>query len=73
MQAWDCDEFEVQAYWGEIERNTDLHIPDAYQTVLDDPLQHSDVVWRTSLARRPVTDASPRPLGPDRRMPPDGG
>jgi tetratricopeptide (TPR) repeat protein len=46
VQAWDRDEFEVQAYWGEIERNTDRHIPDAYQTVLDDPLQHPNVVWR---------------------------
>ena len=45
-QAWDRDEFEVQAYWGEIERNTDLLIPDAYQTVLDDPLRHPNVVWR---------------------------
>ncbi len=45
-QAWDRDEFEVQAYWGEIQRNTDLHIPDAYQPVLEDPLQYSNVVWR---------------------------
>lgn len=44
-QAWKQDEFEVQAYWGEIERSSDVRLPDAYQAVLDDPLQYVDVVW----------------------------
>jgi len=44
--AWAADQFEVKAYWAEMERRSPLHMVDAYRPVLNTPEQHAAiVVW----------------------------
>jgi len=39
-QAWEHDEFEVKAYWAQIEDNSPLLMVEAYRGMLENPAQH---------------------------------
>ena len=45
--AWKNNEFEVKAYWAQVESNTQLNILDAYQRVIKEPKEYdSNHVWQ---------------------------
>jgi len=45
--AWNADQFEVKAYWAQVEVHSPLRMADAYRTVVDTPGQHAEGdVWR---------------------------
>ena len=48
--AWENDEFEVKAYWAQIEDNSPLRLAAAYRDVLADPAQYeANYVWEVAV------------------------
>ncbi len=43
QQAWIADEFSVKTAWAQVERNSSLHLVDAYQPVLEGPVNYEFV------------------------------
>lgn len=39
-KAWDADQFQVRAFWAEVEANSPLRMVYTYEPVLDSPLRH---------------------------------
>jgi hypothetical protein len=50
--AWDANEFEVKAYWAEIEANSRLRLVDAYKVVLGSPPRDNSYVWNVGTLLR---------------------
>ncbi len=48
ITAWDTNEFEVKAYWVQVEGNSSLRMMDAYRTVLDSQGEDTNLTWRLS-------------------------
>jgi tetratricopeptide (TPR) repeat protein len=45
MDAWRADQFEVKAYWTQVEANSSLRVLEAYQPALDAPDRNPDLTW----------------------------
>ena len=46
--AWESDEYEVNAYWAQVEANSDLRMVNAYKKILDQPTQYGHSAWAVS-------------------------
>ncbi|MBI3797858.1 MAG: DUF4062 domain-containing protein [Deltaproteobacteria bacterium] len=44
--AWEANQFEVKAYWAQIEDHSPFRMAEAYRPVLNAPARHAPYIWR---------------------------
>ena len=44
--AWNNNQFEIKAYWAQVEANSPLRVVEAYRRVSEDPMRYLEHAWR---------------------------
>ena len=47
--AWEANQFEVKAYWAQLEDHSPFRIAEAYRPVLNAPARHAPYIWRLAM------------------------